>query len=141
MQEREKYTPSRFFPGYPSRYPFIYGSETNKSFFVNCFIRVSDKMSEKENDYFDKNNFSQNTLISPCMEPKKYPECIDYCNWHKNYFKAWPKEDFMTIMKFGMPQRKLFLETILPNEKKMAEKLFGSENTKNLNGMILMMTT
>ena len=44
---------------------------------------------------------------SPCLNETKFPKCHHYCTWHKSFFKDFPKIDFLTIMKYGLPQRKI----------------------------------
>ena len=125
------------YSGYPFEYPSIYGSdlETRKSIFVNCFKSISDELSKKiKVNNFENINFSQNhTPILPCMDPNEHSACAEYCNWHNNYFKKLPAmKDFMTIMGYALPQRKLLLESKKPNEKELAEKLFGINNVKDM---------
>ena len=127
--------PKSKYSGYPYAYPSIYGSdkETKKSFFVNCIKSISDELTKKtKENNFENINFSQNhTPILPCMNTNENPACAEYCNWHRNYFKKLTDmKDFMTIMGYALPQRKLFLESIKPNEKELAEKLFGISNVK-----------
>ena len=69
---------------------------------------------------------------SPCLEnTTKYKRCNDYCNWHKTYFKELNKNDFITLMKFSMPQRKLSLGSTQA-EQDLAKRIFGNGITGNL---------
>ena len=44
---------------------------------------------------------------SPCLNLAKFPKCKDYCIWHQNFFENMPKNEFLTIMKHGLPQRRI----------------------------------
>ena len=59
-----------------------------------------------------------------------------YCKWHKSFFSGWSKEKFLTVMRYALPQRKIILEPKLPDEKQLAEELFGSEKVKNLSTLV-----
>ena len=50
------------------------------------------------------------------------------------------KEDFLTIMRYSLPQRKIALNPILPNEKEIASKLFGKNKIKDLEHSIAPMS-
>ena len=77
-----------------------------------------------------------NSLIylepSPCLNISKFPKCIDYCIWHNSFFKTWPKDEFITLMKYALPQRKVSLNQNFSLEQNIATKLFGNKATKNL---------
>ena len=52
------------------------------------------------------------------MNLDQYPDCIDYCNWHQNAFKYLKKEEFLTVMKHALPQRKIVSDSdVMTNEK------------------------
>ena len=70
---------------------------------------------------------------SPCLNASRYAKCNVYCNWHKTYFNDWPKEDFITLMRYAMPQRKMNMSRTTPSEKKLAVGLFGNGATGALN--------
>ena len=72
----------------------------------------------------------------PCEEIEKYPLCVAYCKWHKSFFSGWSKEKFLTVMRYALSQRKIILEPKLPDEKQLAEELFGSEKVKNLSTLV-----
>ena len=103
--------------------------------FVNCFKGIANNEStEKLNDF----SFDEPLRIklypekSPCSKIEFYPQCIEYCKWHKTLFNGWKKEEFLTIMRYALPQRKIILNPILPHEQNLALKLFGSNNLKFL---------
>ena len=80
---------------------------------------------EPENNY---ENFS-----SPCKELNEHQICSDYCKWHKDFFNKWKQEDFLTLMKYGVPQRSIFLNPSTPDkEQDLAKKLFETGNVKKL---------
>ena len=88
---------------------------TATSFVKSELIKTQDK------NIFDQMLDSKSqryTPIFPCNEIGKYPQCSEYCMWHKNYFSKWTKKDFSTIMRYALPQRKFMLDPILPTEKK-----------------------
>ena len=80
-------------------------------------------------------NLAKYLQPSPCLNMTKYPQCSRYCNWHSKYFKEWPKDEFITLMKYALPQRKLSLTSTLP-EIELAKRLFGSHAMVNLNHTI-----
>ena len=49
---------------------------------------------------------------SPCRNLEKNPRCIEYCNWHEKTFKEWKKDEFLTVMRYALPQRKMILDAI-----------------------------
>ena len=125
MDEHEKMT---FFKTSPN-------IKIQKSFkaCLNNFKSNTSNISEKKAFIFDKNMYAVDNLqISPCMNLNQYPQCAEYCNWHKTYFDKSNMEDFSTIMNYAFLQRKVLLDSITPNEKNLAKKLFGSTRTKNL---------
>ena len=65
--------------------------ETTTDMFINKDIGISAKYMEP----------------SPCLNLTKFPKCNHYCTWHKKLFEDMPKNDFLTIMKYGLPQRKI----------------------------------
>ena len=44
---------------------------------------------------------------SPCSNLTKFPKCNHYCTWHKNFFENIPNHEFLTIMNYALPQRKI----------------------------------
>ena len=69
---------------------------------------------------------------SPCLNISLFPQCNSYCNWHKVFFNKFPKNEFITIMKYALPQRKLSLDSNLVSEKKIAKKIFGMDAKMDL---------
>ena len=106
--------------------------------FLNCFNYLANSgVHEKKNSYYDQFLQSQKKPnYLPCEEIEKYPLCVVYCKWHKSFFSGWSKEKFLTVMRYALPQRKIILEPKLPDEKQLAEELFGSEKVKNLSTLV-----
>ena len=44
---------------------------------------------------------------SPCFNLTKFPKCNQYCRSHRHFFEKVKNSEFLTIMKYAMPQRKL----------------------------------
>ena len=69
---------------------------------------------------------------SPCLDTTtSYKSCNNYCKWHNTYFKELNKDEFITLMKFSMPQRKLSLSSTQA-EQELAKRIFGKGFTGNL---------
>ena len=88
-------------------YPMIQGD------FKKCFKEVKEKQL-------------QTSL--PCTQPIQVEECLNYCDWHSHYIKTVPFEEFLTLMKYGLPQRKWISNQVSEAEKKVATELFGQSN-------------
>ena len=43
---------------------------------------------------------------SPCLNLKKFPTCSHYCTLHEKFFEKIPLIEFLTLMRYAMPQRK-----------------------------------
>ena len=102
--------------------------------FKNCFDEVANTVPTiNKNSYYNQHvTFEAYMNILPCAESYNYTQCLKYCTWHKEFLKDWTKEDFFTIMRYALPQRKVSLDPIVPYEKKIAEKLFGPDKITNL---------
>ena len=88
------------------------------SSFKECFDKsTKEETSIAEQSYYRK--VIQDYRILPCLDLKSYSECSEYCNWHKDFFGKWSMADFMTIMSFAQPQRKL-TKSVTPFQKKFA---------------------
>lgn len=100
--------------------------------FIDCFKHVAlmNKIpTESHEGYFhDETNIGNEKSI--CFNKKIPVQCNDYCMWHKNVVEKMVKKDFVQIMKYGMSQRKLFLENEAW-ERDMASTLFGKENVQH----------
>ena len=77
-----------------------------------------------KNSFYDQimktEDFMHATYPCSLEEKENYPECKEYCNWHKDFFGKWSRNNFLTVMRYALPQRKLNLEPIEPNEKELA---------------------
>ena len=67
-------------------------------------------------------------LNFPCTRPMMNQECEEYCHWHEEYIRNTNFEEFLTLMKFGLPQRKWISEPVGDFERNLAGKLFGESN-------------
>ena len=67
---------------------------------------------------------------SPCTEPIKLKECVEYCKWHEDYTQKRDFQEFLTLMKYGMPQRKWNSNPSSDAGQKIATKLFNQTNVK-----------
>ena len=96
----------------------------------------------EENTYYEKGINSKGlSYTNPCMNVQQYPKCSNYCLWHKFFFAETTKEDFLTIMKYALPQRKILQNQISQYEQKLAEKIFGTDKImKSLNNVIAPMS-
>ena len=100
--------------------------------FINCFshVKADRNMTSTSSEAFFHDHVEDKGLeVSPCVQ-NEIEQCKQYCKWHENVLSRLPKEDFITIMKYGTLQRKLILEEN-PKETKLAQKLFGEQNLKN----------
>ena len=50
-------------------------------------------------------------------------ECVEYCQWHDEYVDKIDLEEFLTLMKYGSPQRKWISDQV-QEERAIASKLF-----------------
>ena len=101
-----------------------------------CFDDIEQKYPKSKNVQSDFEPWPMTVSekysnIFPCLERDKYPLCSDYCEWHDEFFKQLKKDEFMTIMRYSLPQRKINLNPILPTEPKMAEQVFGAGKILN----------
>ena len=81
---------------------------TANSTFKQCFIRISNEEILVQDDKGPlAHNPDSYVPKLPCNDQNQYPECIDYCQWHKKLFNDWTREEFLTVMRYAIPQRKL----------------------------------
>ena len=101
--------------------------------FRNCIDNVANQLINfEENSYYNQHLKAEEYLdIFPCLNQTKYPLCNGYCTWHKELFNHISKEEFLTIMKFALPQRSIVLSPNFPTELTLAEKLFGADKIKS----------
>ena len=65
---------------------------------------------------------------SPCASSLKDNECKEYCDWHNHYTKTSNFNEFLILMKYGLPQRKWISSSVSGTEKKLAAILHGESN-------------
>ena len=94
------------------------------SSYEDCFEEVRNK-TDHENG-LDKFKFKGAEVkskisfqYSPCLQLNEYPSCSEYCSWHKEFIQNISKEEFLLIMSYANPQRKITRDSILL-EKKLA---------------------
>ena len=63
-----------------------------------------------------------------CTRPIELQECQEYCDWHLQYTKSHSFTELLTLMKYGMPQRKWTSSEIPEDEKRIANELFGESS-------------
>ena len=103
----------------------------------SCISNVTSDVfsNEAQNFLTEKIKYAKYLQPSPCLDMSKYPQCSQYCNWHSRYFKEYGDE-FITLMKYASPQRKLSLTSTL-SEIELAKRLFGNHTMANLNHTIV----
>ena len=111
-------------------------SDINESI-LNCFQMVSEELLPKVKKSALKNidileDQSTEYFSSPCLETEKYPQCNVYCNWHKKVLQRFTKKEFLTIMKYSLPQRKVIFGEMSKEEISLVKKLFGETYVKQL---------
>ena len=89
--------------------------------------------STEEDDYYETYlGYNEYQNMHPCRDLEHYPSCTEYCIWHKNLFESIDRKEFLTIMRYGSPQRKIILDAVETHEKNLAIKLFGEDSVKDL---------
>ena len=82
------------------------------NYLKSCLEEVQSKTLEKQTTlekYINK-HIGYNAKYmepSPCFNLETFPTCKQYCTWHRNFFQEIPKNEFLTIMKYSIPQRKI----------------------------------
>ena len=107
------------------------------SSFTDCFENLTQIVYGKTKNNQDSvyyNSLGSEELMTtlPCILLDLNPQCQEYCSWHEKMTKTWNTEDFLTMMRFTMPQRKIRLEEIKPFERQLAEKVLGKNRIGNL---------
>ena len=67
-------------------------------------------------------------VSSPCSRPVQIQDCTEYCDWHQHFITTTKSDEFLTLMKYGLPQRKWMSDSISQVEKKLSLKLHGESN-------------
>ena len=105
----------------------------------NCIKKHMQEMNlnyKTENGFFFEEVKPENqfeNFSSPCKDQHEHQQCYDYCKWHKEFFNKWNQGDFLTLMRYAVPQRSIFLKPSTPDkEKDLAKKLFEMGNIKKL---------
>ena len=121
---------------YPDGYEYFEENNKFSQSLESCFQEVILDTSEVYKPIFptnvegdDHSTFSY-MKPSPCLNIQQYTNCSEYCNWHKQVFKEWQKDEFIALMKYAIPQRKVHIGPGRLQEMNMAKKLFG-KHVKN----------
>lgn len=96
------------------------------STFKACFEDViNTTYPKKEINAFSTDFYSKKpTAPSPCLNLDRFPTCLEYCNWHENYFykmTSMERTQFIAMMGLASPQRKVFNKGS-PEESSIAGK-------------------
>ena len=94
----------------PAQHPFM------KTSFQQCFKKV---IGTQQNSFY---------TLGTCKKPVQIKECQQYCEWHDQYTKSADFAEFLTLMKYGLPQRKWTSNEVLETEAKLAKKMLGESN-------------
>ena len=111
---------------YSTKFALGHSSRINvKQSFKFCFEKVADQIPNMgKNSYYDEIMKTEDFMYTtyPCSLEKEenFSECREYCKWHKDFFEKWSRNNFLTVMRYALPQRKLNLEPIERNEKELA---------------------
>ena len=104
--------------------------------FTKCFKFMHQLYYDNEKHTVEENE-QETTAIpafmkpSPCVDITENHPCYDYCKWHGIFFKKIINpEEFLTLMKLSLPQRKLKMGPMTHVEKNLASILLGPENVK-----------
>ena len=96
------------------------------SSFYKCF--------DQEKSYFEGIKFEANPeneepymLKSPCIEKRNLNVCADYCNWSNESQYFFSETNFLSLMKYALPQPKILSEQD-ESEYEMMAKIVGKES-------------
>ena len=103
--------------------------ETLEPEFMECFAKVTQNNTIQTNQYFysvtlDSMDFDQHARLVCNEKMEKFSECQSYCAWHQDLFKKWSREEFLTVMKYAIPQNRVVLKSASDQERILAQKMF-----------------
>ena len=108
--------------------------------FLNCFDAVYDVPEEQTSTgFYDETNLmamNKSKFNSPCEKNQFITECKKYCKWHVVFFNGILRQDFLSLMKYSLPQPRIVFNNHFETEQEMAKKLFGVANVGNLSHQI-----
>ena len=114
--------------------------ETLPEEFVSCFDTVIDKSKDKTSmGFYDEIRLvvtNDSNVLLHCEKDQFVSECEKYCNWHERFFKDGRNEEFLTMMKYSLPQPRVKFDSHPKQEQAMAKRLFGASNVGNLSHQI-----
>ena len=109
--------------------------------FHDCFINMHNEY-HGDGDINEQQSFEETEIKtsflkpSPCLNISDNHTCQKYCQWHNSFFN-WNvinKMEFLSLMKYSLPQRKLVLPPITEAERNLTEAVFDSLSVEgNLN--------
>ena len=100
----------------------------SKSFNNLRFSAITKSMKNCLGLFKDQTDFGQ---IFPCSNISQYEDCQDYCKSHKDFISKFNSDELLTLIKFGMNQRKLTSATT-SLETQLASKLLKSNAVAKL---------
>ena len=93
------------------------------SAFQNCFKTFNNE--DRDDGFYHHTliNSIHNHKVLPCLSLTDNSECTEYCNWHRSFFEKWSMKEFITMMTFALPQRKLS-KLVFASEQNLAGNIF-----------------
>ena len=98
----------------------------------NSFKNIREYDNLRQFPYHESEKSSSN--LFPCNnEQAKNGSCAEYCNWHQKIIQKWPKKQFLSLMKYSIPTRKMKPIPIGHHEKSLIGTLFQNAKIKGDN--------
>ena len=97
--------------------------------FEQMFIKYYGNEDNRTIESFEETQQAQFSMKpSPCSNVSEQNPCQTYCKWHESFFdwNSIRKEEFLVIMRYSLPQRKLKLLAMDEDEKNLTKKVFGA---------------
>lgn len=127
-------TPARYLEPEPCDYTDLFSSCTYEgnqrkiriSEFTDCFEEVKAVSQYLQNEHWTSlKEFGgdNDKLMLPCRNKSRFSTCAEYCTWHEIFFAKRTKQEFLTMMKYSIPQGRMAVD--LTEEE---AKLSGNRN-------------
>ena len=131
--ESEPCDPSDLFGDCYGQYDSVEPILTRFSGFENCFQMVKNiSKTEDRHEYWESQPYAdQVPFKSPCNDLNNFPDCSDYCKWHKDFVTKTSKDQLLTMMKYAQPQK--MVRTTSEKEEELGKRLFGESKVKSRN--------
>ena len=95
-------------------------------------VQLDDTLNQSRNALDYEYRFSQSITKSPCYTNTiSSTICQSYCDWHRTVIEKWNKGNFLNIMKYSVPARKLLPEDITQYEKYIIKRLYNRSHIHN----------